>query len=369
MADEAELSQNSQTEAAGTPPGEVSAASSVPTPADVSSTAPPAASPEYTDLRDIAAQVNPELAQRFTDSTALASYLLQAERERRELAARLQGVDPVVRDYSQNAAEFRRWREEQQRAQQEKQAREAQWFKAPDWDPRWRSMLEQDPQTGQLRPRADAPPDVVQKYLAGVQHQRDFLEKFAFDPVGAIKPGIQQLIREEAQRLVGEQVGQVYQRQQVGDFIRSNPWIVERDAEGNERLSAWGQRLQQHVQRAVELGITNLQAQQDYAMALIQADWAKARAAQPAEQQAAPAQQPAAQQPAAQPQAAPLSQNEQQKRAFAAQPAAHSGNRAGSAAEGGAHSAGRAKRANLQNRMAEAFYQAGLTKERLTFPG
>lgn len=365
MAPEGDLAQTTADAASTQPPGDASVASAVPTPADSASTAPPAAVSEYTDLRDLAAQVSPDLAERFTDSNALASYLLQAERERRELAARLQGADPILRDYSQNASEFRRWREEQQRAQQEKQAREAQWFKAPEWDARWRSMLEQDPQTGQLRPRADAPPDVVQKYLAGVQHQRDFLEKFAFDPVGAIKPGIQQLIREEASRLVGEQVGQVYQRQQVSEFIKSNPWIVERTPDGGERLSAWGQRLQSHVERAQQLGITNLQAQQDYAMALIQADWARAQA----QQQQAPAQQAPAAPVAAAPAEQPLSANEQQKRAFAAQPAAHSGNRSGGSAEGGAHAAGRNRRPNLQNRMAEEFYRAGLTKERLTFPG
>src|SRR5579859_5474109 len=101
---------------------------------------------QYTDILDVLKQQSPDLASRFQSGDQAVAYLLQEARRSEELAS----LAPYAREYQQNAGAFQQWQKEQQRLEAEKKARANEWFKAPEFDPSWRSAIEQDAQ-GNLR--------------------------------------------------------------------------------------------------------------------------------------------------------------------------------------------------------------------------
>jgi hypothetical protein len=280
-----------------TPAPAAAAASSAPAPASFStptsaagggtpSPAPAAAAatPEYVSVREALAGYGLDLRSQFPDDHQALQHLIgqvRAAEQNRQMAQ-------YGELYVQHAGPFQQWMREQQQAQAAAAQKQAEWFKAPEYDARWESQLTRDPATGEIRAVPGAPPDLVQKYAAWRDHQRSFLDKFSRDPIGSIRPGIEQVVDQLVQQRVQQHLGQYQERSAAQSFIQENSrWLHARDADGgvlrDERtgapqLSPLGQRFAAYVGEAQQLGLAGTPAQSKYAMAMVQRDYLAAQA-------------------------------------------------------------------------------------------
>lgn len=228
-------------------------------------------------IRDAARQYGYDLGNVADDHAALQQLILRAQQSQQ-----LQQMAQYGQLYLQHADQFQRWQREQQESAQRQQQQAAQWFKAPEWDANWRNLITRDPQTGEYKPAPGAPPDIVQKYLTGLQHQQSFLERFAFDPIGAIKPGLEQMVQQIAGQIAQQQLGGYRDQTFAQGFIQQNsPWLYQQDQNGQQIrgmdgrpvLSQWGQAFRGYVAEAAQSGIGNEEMRAKYAMSMVQRDF------------------------------------------------------------------------------------------------
>lgn len=251
-------------------------------------------------VREALAQYGLDLRQQFTDDhAALAHLALVAQQQQRNAQLAQYGEQ-----YVQHADQFQAWLKQQQAQQAQQQAQQQQWWKAPEYDPAWLQKLTRDPQTGELRVLPGNDPSILPKFLAWREHQQGFLERFSADPIAAIKPGIEQLVRSEAERLVREQLGGYQERTAAETWVQQNStWLHARDGQGNvvrdpqtgaPALSQLGQAFAGYVRKADQLGLHGVEAQREYALSMTQRDYALSVAQQQQAGQAQQAQQSAA---------------------------------------------------------------------------
>lgn len=231
----------------------------------------------WVSIRDAARGYGYDLGGVADDHQALQTLILQAQRARQ-----LEQMAQYGQLYMQHAGQFQQWQREQQEAAARQQQQAQQWFKAPEWQPEWRNLITRDPQTGEYKPVPGAPPDIVQKYLTGLQHQQAFLERFSFDPIGAIKPGIEQIAAQMAQQIVQQQLGGYKDQSFAQGFIQQHSgWLYQcdangaqiRDAMGQPVLSQWGQLFRNYVAEAARAGIANEEQRASYAMRMVRGDY------------------------------------------------------------------------------------------------
>lgn len=253
------------------------------------SAAPAAA--QWTGVRDALRGYGLDPAS-FADDHAALAALVNGYQQARQYAPMI----PKVQDYLQHADQFGGWMREQEAARAKAEAEKNAWWKAPQFDPSWERFLQRDA-TGQIVATPDAPPGIVDKFRAAQAHQRDFLQKFAFDPMAQIKPGIEQVAREIAEKIVAEKLGGYQVNNQAQTFIQENSgWLHSRDdqgrlladAQGQPLLSEWGQRFQGYLERATKMGITDYEARKDFALTAVQRDYLHARTQQGSQSVAAP---------------------------------------------------------------------------------
>lgn len=261
----------------------------VATPASDAAVAAAQAVTQQQGFRDQLRALGVDLSGLPDDRAALAqvAQIYQQLPQIRQLAMVGEQVYPYL-------SQFRGWLTEQQQRQQQAQ-QPAPWWKAPEYDPAWVTKLTRDPATGQIVPVQGAPPDIVAKFTAWSEHRQNFLDKFAQNPIDAIKPGIQQLVQEmiapalqqatiqqnearRAEALVSQNADWLHERTPTGDYAR--------DQFGNKVLSVWGQRYAGYAQQAQQLGIAGTDNMHNYAMGLVERDFAVAqiRAQQAAQQ-------------------------------------------------------------------------------------
>jgi hypothetical protein len=212
------------------------------------------------------------------DDNAAFAWLAQQARE----AENLRQYQPYIQEYMQNAAQFQAWQQAQRQQQQYQEQQRSQWFRAPEFDPRWRELVYKD-QNGEWRARPGQDPSIVNKFLAANQHQLQFLDRFAFDPMGAIGPGIQQIAAQVAQQIVQQQLGGYQDTQFAQSYIQQNSsWLHARDEQGNVQmgangvpaLSPWGQQFASYLLDAQRMGIQSEQGRAQYAYTAVQRDYA-----------------------------------------------------------------------------------------------
>jgi hypothetical protein len=254
-------------------------------------------------VRDYLAERGLDLRNHYQDDHAVLNHLAEVARQAQELAQ----YQPYVQQYMQHAGQFQQWLAEQQRQRQAQQAQQQQWWNAPEYDPSWASKIYRDEQ-GQYRVLPGNDPAIINKYLAWAEHQKGFFDKFARDPIAAIRPGIEQVIQEVAGRMVQQHLGQYQEQTAAQTFIEQNSdWLHEKDQSGRAvldprtgrpALSSLGRQFAQYVFEAERLGLQDTASQQRYAMGLVQRDFLLARAgqAQAPPPDAAPGRNPAAQQ-------------------------------------------------------------------------
>lgn len=254
----------------------------------------PQAAPAATQqqgVRDLLRNFGVDFSAAPDDNTAL-QHLANVYRESQNLR-QLAGYG---QQYVQHADQFQAYLKQQQEVRQrEEQAKQQSWWKAPEYDPSWSTKLVRDPNTGAIGVVPGADPSLAGKYMAWVDHQRGFLDKFSADPVGAIRPGIEQVARQVAQELIGQQLGGLREQTAAQQFVQQNSdWLHARNQDGSvavnpqtgmPALSPMGQRFAGYVQEAESLGLREVAAQQKYALANVQRDYLLARSSQPAQQQ------------------------------------------------------------------------------------
>lgn len=254
------------------PPGGASASPAAATP-------PPGAAPDtpspWAPVEDMVRRYAPHLAAQHDGGEALVTALLLSERRARE-AARL---EPYAQQYAQHADRFHAWlRDEEAKRQAQAQGKPASWWNAPEYDPNWRNAVYQDPQSGEWRVRPGHPPDTIQKLTSALQHQQQFLDKFAFDPVGSIRPGLEEVVREVAGQMFSQGLGREREQGAAQAFVSQNAsWLYQKDPlTGQQQLSDMGRSFYRHVEEAERLGLSGYEAQLRYALKSTQLDYAAA---------------------------------------------------------------------------------------------
>ncbi len=184
--------------------------------------------------------------------------------------------------------------------QQQPQASEP-WWKVPDWNDSWQDAIELD-DNGRPRVRPGQDPAIVQKYEAYRRWQADSLKKILHDPVGTIKPGIEETVRPMIQEAISNHFNQYAETQFAQQFVNERADLIYQktpdgqlmiDGAGRRVLSPIGQVFQSHVRNLEQSGVTNATVQGDLAWKLTQADLYRVAAAGNPQTNAAPVLNPA----------------------------------------------------------------------------
>lgn len=218
----------------------------------------------------------------FQDDQAALQHLAATYRQ----AQQHQQLAPYAQLYLQHADKFNAWMAQEKAATEKAQAEKAAWWKAPEFNREWLNMVERDDQ-GNVRVKPGYPPDVAQKLLNALDHQKNFLNDFSFDPISKIKPGIEQIAREMAEQIVQQHLSGYQDHVFANNFIQQNSqWLHQRDQTGNvvmdqatrrPMLTPEGQRFSEYLGQAQQIGIQDVRAQEQYALGLTQRDAALAK--------------------------------------------------------------------------------------------
>jgi hypothetical protein len=191
---------------------------------------------------------------------------------------------------------------QQQAAVQNAQAQPAQgkepWWKVPEWDENYSKFLRKDA-SGNVVAIPGADPGLPLKYQAYQQWQQETYEKLLRDPIGTLKPGLEELIEAKATEIAKRHLGQYGDHELAQRYVHSQPWMFRTDESGQQvinqhtgrpDLSDAGRRFAQYVQYAERtLGIRDIQSQARYAQDQVQLEYLRAQYAQNQTAQAAAA--------------------------------------------------------------------------------
>lgn len=259
---------------------------------------------EMVSLIEAARQAGYQPPEGMSDYAFFTHLLGQAQ-----AAQQLRHLQPLVQEYAQQRDQYAEWRRQQALAQQQQaQKQPEQWWKAPEFDPAWRHQVYRDGNGAwQVVPGTD--PSVLQKFMGYQQWHQKTQDDFYRDPIGTLKPGLEQLVGSMLDQALSRTTQQFEDTQFTRNFLAANQhWLYEqqngqplRGPDGRPRLSHWGQRFNQHLTELQADGITGDQRLAQRAYALTDYEFALARLSQ----QQAPAQASAA--------------GQQQKQAFLAQ--------------------------------------------------
>lgn len=273
-----------------------------------------------------------------TDEAALRHLLAQAGQaaQARQYADR----------YLQHAQAFEQYLSEQQQRQQPQKPA---FWNPPEFNPAWRGLVTKDPDTGDLRLAAGAPPDILPKMLAYDQYRRDFADRLLSDPVTTLKPFVEDVARDIAQGMIGQTMGSYQDQVWTDNFINQNSsWLHARDERGQvvmdpysrkPLLSPVGERFRSYVEQLHRSGISDIRLQEQQARALVERDIALAQLSQFQAGQA----------------------NQQQKHNFLAQNAVRNPNQSGVLVPAPGQPPPAGQGLSLAERMTQRFREAGIT--------
>lgn len=237
------------------------------------------AATDWVGVRDALKGLGVELPPQYSDDRSALAALAASYRQNQEM----QPLAQAGREYQQYRDQFTAWRAQQAEAERAKASQaQASWWKAPEFDPSWRSKLVRDPQTGEIKALPGNDPSIVQKFLAAEEHRQQFMDRFAFDPLGAVKPGVEEVARKIAMEIVQQHLGGYQERVAAQGIVQQNSaWLHARDAQGNvvidqgtgrPQLSEMGQRYAHYVGVGAQRGWSQDQ-QHEYAMTAVQRDY------------------------------------------------------------------------------------------------
>lgn len=221
-----------------------------------------------------------DLTGRFTDDDAFLRAAV-------ETMKRQEATQPYLDSYLQHAAAFQQYLSEQQKAQQQKASEPKPWQSPYDRGEVQRLLADyyERGEDGQLKPKANAPADVLSKVGGYERWARDWGDRLVNDPKGALAP----LIQEEARTLVQQELANYQQTQAAKAVIdRHAEWIYDakQSRPGRPVLTLEGQLFRDKVVEAERLGVRDLEGQERYALQMVEAELLR-RKQKPLEQQQA----------------------------------------------------------------------------------
>lgn len=158
-------------------------------------------------------------------------------------------------------------------------------FGLPQFDQAYYNFVRRDPQTGDIVPVIGAPPDAVARYQDYAERLRNVQHEFWQQPQKFLQPLIQEQAQKIAREVVQQHFGQYQQQQTVQQIVAQNrDWMYQTDpATGTIRTqynvltgqttpvyTAPGQFYVNAVQQATRMGITDPNAQHQFAIAQVQ---------------------------------------------------------------------------------------------------
>lgn len=263
------------------PPPDPAAASQTPPPASpepvggipsppVQATATP--EPQWEGVGAALKGMGLDLTGQFQDDQAILAHLALAYRQHQQYLPVYQQVLPYWSQFQQFMAA---------QNQPKPAAPSEPWYKAPAWEKDWEHLIAKDA-NGALVPVNGAPPDIVQRYTEALRHRNDFINKFWQDPIGSIKPGLEEVVKGITQNLLQEQSVALREQFLAQQFIQQNSrelfqhnaqgQPVLNPATGKPALSTFGQLYARYVDEAGRRGIQDVSGQQEYANKMARAD-------------------------------------------------------------------------------------------------
>jgi hypothetical protein len=173
------------------------------------------------------------------------------------------------------------------------------WAPPVDFNPRWvEDLYVEDPRTGGLTVRPGADPLELARSQQWMTWFQNFERTWKANPYEAIKPGLQDWVRQTVESTLNEQIGRRRDNQAIDDFVAHHGvWVFQSDPygrplvntqNGQRVLSPVGQQFVGLLQQAEQAGIRSSAEQLRYAQALL---WQELAARHHASSQA-PAPQP-----------------------------------------------------------------------------
>lgn len=238
-----------------------------------------AAAPSYSGARDFVAKaLGFAQAETYGDDAAFLTALVEGQKTATQRLQEMQQLAQFGQMYLNERQAAHRTPQQAASAAPDPLAA----YKAPEYSQAWQSHVERT-ENGGWKTRDGGDPSVLPKWLAVQQFRADMGEKLLSDPVAFLKPIVTQLAQEQAREVVQAQFGQHETSQYVNGFMSQNAgWLFQADQTGNRInnpmtgqpiLSAAGNRFYQHLRAAESLGIQNPKAQENYARALLMADF------------------------------------------------------------------------------------------------
>lgn len=314
-----------------------------------------------------------------SDEQQAAVALVNSLRQARQIYDQHQQISPYLEDYRRNARDFHEWQKSRVAATQaaapaKDQPFYADYFKAPEYDPRWTELVTRDPATGRLT----GPPDIVRKIEEYRVWRTQTADKLIDNPHEFIRPTVEKLAEQKAREIVQSELGRYREVVSARQFLEDpgNRWMYDTDAGGNLRyrdvydpstggyrrepaLTQYGQRFSQLVLEESQRGLP-WEQQRYYADLRLRDEIARGFLPAPQNQNAthvsAAAQAQARPTPAAPAQQAVPSLLEQANAAFLAQRAAR-----GSQATPQNYAPAPAQSVDLETMLNSAFARAGIT--------
>jgi hypothetical protein len=155
------------------------------------------------------------------------------------------------------------------------------WWNAPEWKDEWGQFLQRDDK-GNVSVSFGADPSLPIKYQQWQAFQRDQFNKLMRDPMGTLKPGIENLVKPMIEAAIKSQIQGYDDRNFAQSYVQgAKDWMYAKDQAGNPVrdsltgqpiLSPAGQQFAGYVQMAERMGITDTRQQQMFAEKMVQND-------------------------------------------------------------------------------------------------
>ncbi len=184
-------------------------------------------------IREAAAFYGLDLSQFEDDSQAFAHLVQQAQQARQanyyaQLGQQIAPHYAQVQQYLQ-----------QQQAQAQPKAERPAW-EAPEFDERWMSLVDKDPNTGVYVAKLGVNTAFAEKVQAYADHVDKGTTTLARSPMDAPAP----LIESVAQKLIEDRFGKAQETHQAQQIIaESESWLYATDAQGRRLVSADGKHM------------------------------------------------------------------------------------------------------------------------------
>lgn len=218
----------------------------------------------------------------YQDDESAFRHLSDRIKQAETLQSQLEQSQPLVQygqEYLNHAADFQRWRQEQEAA---KQQQEPDPYAPPEFDPTWYSMVKYD-QNGVVVPDVarGGTPEIVSKLQTFTNWQKNFLS----NPYKHIEGFVDKRAEERAKSLIQEEIGKLSENFHAQQFLSNNrDWLFQRDQNGQQvmeqdgrpALTEEGKVFRQFLTQAAEDGL-NSQQQQAVAMRMLDV-WRQGRA-------------------------------------------------------------------------------------------